>query len=180
MENLSRIKKFSKFFHLLISFLILVIPLYYILFWGFINHIPKTLITINSLPVSLTPNEISVKIRIIGFLASLLPFSALTYGLSNLKKLFSFYQEGIVFSFEHVSLFKNIAKALFMWVVLSIVYESIKSVLYSLGNPPGEGVLEISLSSPEISMLMVSGIVLVISWVMEEGRKVTEEAELTI
>ena len=180
MENLSRIIKLSKVFHLLLSFLIIVIPIYYILYWGLINHIPQSLITVNSQPIPLTPNEIPLKLRAVGFLASLLPLSALIYGLLNVKKLFSFYKEGIVFSIEHTNLFKKIAKALLVWVVLSILYESAKSVIFSAGNPPGGGILEVRLSSPEITMLMVAGIVFVISWVMEEGRKVTEESELTI
>jgi hypothetical protein len=67
-----------------------------------------------------------------------------------------------------------------LWVVLSIVYESAKSVLFSAGNPPGSRVLKVGLSSAEITTLMVGGIVLIIAWVMDEGRILTEEKELTV
>jgi Protein of unknown function (DUF2975) len=180
MDNLSKIQKFSKNFHLLLSFLLVVIPLYYILYWAFINYLPDTLITVNSHSTPLVPHKLPIKLQIMGFISSLLPLSALTYGLLNIRKLFSFYKEGVIFSFEHVSIFKNTAKALLLWVALSIIYESAKSILFSAGNPPGSRVVEVGFSSAEITTLMVGGIVLVIAWVMDEGRILTEEKELTI
>jgi len=180
MDNLSKIKKISKNFYLLLSFLLVAIPLYYILYWVLINYLPDTLITVNSPSAPFAPHKLPIKFQILGFIASLLPLSALTYGLINIRKLFSFYKEGVIFSFEHVRLFKNTAKALVLWVVLSIIYESAKSVLFSLGNPPGSRVLEVGFSSAEITTLMVGGIVFVIAWVMDEGRILNEERELTI
>jgi hypothetical protein len=180
MDNLSKIKKFSKNFHLLLSFLLGLIPLYYVLYWTFINDLPETFINVNIHPTPLIPNELPIKLQIIGFITSLLPLSALTYGLVNIRKLFSFYKEGVIFSFEHVGFFKNTAKALVLWVVFSIVYESVKSVLFSSGNPAGSRVLEVGFSSAEITALMVGGIVFVIAWVMEEGRILAEEKELTV
>ena len=180
MDNLSKIKNFSRSFHLLISFLMVMIPLYYVLYWIFINYLPEKLITVNIHPTPLIPNKLPVKLQIIGFFASLLPLSALTYGLVNIKKLFSFYKEGIIFSFEHVSIFKNTANALVLWVVFSMIYESAKSVLFSVGNPPGSRVVEVGFSSAEITTLLVGGIVFVIARVMDEGRILTEENRLTV
>ncbi len=180
MDNLSKIKKFSKNFHLLLSFLLVAIPLYYISYWVFINHLPDKLITVNIDPTPLIPIKLPVELQIIGFITSLLPLSALTYGIVSIRKLFSFYKEGVIFSFEHVSLFKKTAKALVFWVVSSMIYESAKSILFSVGNPPGSRVVEIGFSSAEITTLMVGGIVFVIAWVMDEGRILTEEQELTV
>jgi len=180
MDNLSKIKKFSNRFHLLLSFLLVVIPLYYISYWVFVNHLPEKLITVNCSPTPLTPNKLPVKLQIIGFIASLLPFSSLTYGIVKIRKLFSFYKEGVIFSFEHVGLFKKTATALVFWVFSSMIYESVKSILFSAGNPPGSRVVEVGFSSAEITTLMVGGIVFIIAWVMDEGRILTEEKELTI
>jgi hypothetical protein len=180
MDNLSKIKKFSKYFHVLLSFLLVAIPLYYIAYWALINYLPETLINVNIHSTPLIPNKLPIKLQLIGFITSLLPLSALTYGLVNIRRLFSFYKEGVIFSFEHVSFFKNTAKALLLWVVLSILYESAKSVLFSAGNPPGSRVLKVGFSSAEITTLMVGAIVLIIAWVMDEGRILTEEKELTV
>lgn len=180
MNNLSKIMKFSKSFHLLLSFLLVAIPLYYITYWIFINHLPETFINVNINPTPLIPNKLPIKLQLIGFIVSLLPLSALTYGLVNIRKLFSFYKKGVIFSFEHVKLFRNTAKALILWVVFSIIYESVKSVLFSIGNPPGTRVLKVGLDSAEITTLVVGGIVFFIAWIMDEGRILTEENELTV
>jgi hypothetical protein len=180
MDNLSKIKKISKRFYLLLSFLLVIIPLYYISYWAFINFLPKTLITVNTSSTPLIPNQLPIKLQLIGFITSLLPLSALTSGLVNIRKLFSFYKEGVIFSFEHVCIFKNTAKALVWWVVLSMIYDSAKSVIFSAGNPPGSRILNVGFSSAEITALLVGGIVFVIAWVMDEGRILAEETELTV
>jgi hypothetical protein len=180
MDNLSKIKTFSKNIHLLLSFLMVAIPLYYILYWLFINHLPETLINVNIKPTPLIPNQLPIKLQIIGFIICLLPLSALIYVITNIRKLFSFYKEGVIFSFEHVRLFKKTAKALLLWVVLSITYASAKSVIFSAGNPPGSRLLKVGLSSAEITTLLVGVFVFIIAWVIDEGRILSEENELTI
>ena len=180
MGNLLKIKKFSKNFHFLISFLIVAIPLYYVVYWIFINHLPARLIAVNIPSIPLIPHKLPIELQLVGFTTSLLPLSALIYGLVYIRKLFSFYKEGIIFSFEHVSFFKKAAKALILWVFLSMIYESAKSVLFSVGNSPGSRVIDVSFGAAEITPLLVGGIVFIIAWVMDEGRVLSEENELTV
>lgn len=180
MGNLLKIKQVSKKFYLLTSLLLVVIPCYYVGYWVFINSLPNTLITVNVAETSLIPHPLPVKLQLLGFAASLLPLSALLYGLTNLRRLFALYREGVFFSFEQVSIFKKISKALFAWVFFSILYESAKSILFSMGNPPGERVVSVGFSSSEITNLLVAGIIFVIAWIMDEGRILAEEQQLTV
>jgi hypothetical protein len=180
MDNLYKIKKFSKNLYLMLSSLMVIIPLYYISYWALINYLPETLINVNIPPTPVSPNELSIKLQLIGFIVSFLPLSALLYLVINIRKLFSFYKEGMIFSFEHVSLFKKTAKALILWVILSIIYETAKSVIFSAGNPPGSRVIRVEFSSAEITTLLVGGIVFIIAWVMDEGRILNEENKLTV
>lgn len=145
MDNLTKIKKLSRYFRHLISFLLIAIPLYYIGYWAFINHLPAKLITVNISSTPLIPHKLPINLQLVGFLVSLLPLSAIVYGLLNIRKLFSFYKEGVIFSFDHVIIFKNTAKTFVVWVFLSMVYESAKSVLFSAGNPPGAELLRLDL-----------------------------------
>lgn len=180
MDNLTKIERLSKKFHLLLSLLLAVIPLYYVLYWALINHLPEKLITVNTSAPPLAPYELPIRLQVLGLLASLLPQSALIYGLVNLRKLFAFYREGILFSFEHVSILRSTSKALVLWVLFSMLYESSKSILFSVGAPPGSRVVEVTFSTAEVTTLIVGGVALVIAWVMDEGRILTEERELTI
>jgi hypothetical protein len=149
-------------------------------YWLFINNLPESFINVNTHPTPLIPNELPIKLQIIGFFASLLPLSALIYLITNIRKLFSFYKDGMIFSFEHVRLFKKTAKALVLWVIFSIIYEAAKSAIFSAGNPPGSRIIKVGLSSAEITTFVVGVIVFIIAWVMDEGRILTEEKELTV
>lgn len=180
MENLLKIKAFSNKFHGLLSVLLLLVPLYYIVYWAFINHLPETLITVNTSSTSLIPDMLDVKLRMIGFSVSLLPLSTLTYLLFNIRKLFSFYKKGEIFSFEHVVLFKKTARGFIFWVISSILYGSAKSVLFSFGNPPGSRVLTVEFSSAEITEILVGAVIFLIAWVMDEGRALAEDYKLTV
>ena len=180
MTNISRIKKLSKNIHLLLSLLLVAIPIYYVVYWLFINQFPESLITVNTKPVPLAPHELSATLQILGFLACLFPLSALTYGLINVRRLFAYYKDGVIFTLEHVKTFKNIARAFVLWVVFSILYESAKSVLFSMGNPPGQRVLSVGFDSADITMLILCGVIFVIAWVMDEGRALAEEQQLTV
>lgn len=180
MNNLPKIKKLSRNFYLFFSALLVVIPLYYLIYWVFINSLPATLITKNVAAAPLISTPLSIQVQVIGFGVSLLPLSALIYGLLNIRKLFSFYKKGDIFSFAHVSIFKKTSKALIWWVFLSILYESAKSVLFTLSNPPGQRLLSVGFGSPEITTLVVAGIVFIIARVMDEGRILSEEQRLTV
>ena len=180
MNNLIRIKKISKNFHFLFSLLIVAVPVYYVIYWSFINYFPETLVTVNADSNPLISGPLSIRLQLTGLLISLLPLSALVYGLINIRKLFSYYKEGVIFSFEHVNLFKRTSKALILWVIFSILYEAAKSILFSIGNPPGQRVVSVGFSSPELTTLVVAGVVFVIAWVMDEGRIITEEQQLTV
>ncbi len=180
MDNMSKIKKVSKVFNLLLTGLLIILPIYYILYWLFINSLSESLINVNIEPVPECSNTLSVNLQIIGFISSLLPLSALIYGIIHIKKLFSFYQEGITFSLEQVILFKKVSKALVLWIVFSIIYESIKSILFSWNNPVGEGLVTISFDASQLGILTMSIVILVIAWIMDEGRILSEENKLTV
>ncbi|WP_428025682.1 DUF2975 domain-containing protein [Arcobacter sp.] len=180
MDNMSKIKKVSKLFNLLLTGLLIILPIYYILYWLFINSLSESLINVNIGPVPECSNALSVNLQIIGFISSLLPLSALIYGIIHIKKLFLFYQEGITFSLEQVILFKKVSKALALWIVFSIIYESIKSILFSWDNPVGERILEIGFNGNQIGIVIISIVILVIAWIMDEGRILSEENKLIV
>ncbi len=180
MDNMEKIKKFSKKFHWLLSLFMVLAPLYYILYWVFINQLPEPLVTVNTTPTPVAPHQLPAMLQLAGFAASLLPLAALLYGLANIRKLFAYYMEGVIFSLEQVRLFRNIAKVIILWVVFSVLYDSVKSILFSLGNPPGQRVVSIGFGTEEISTLVVGLIAFLIAWVMEEGRLIDEENRLIV
>lgn len=179
MDNLSKIKTFSRMFRMLISLLLFAVPVYYTLYWIFLNDLPSSFISVN-IETGPAHAPLPPSLRLAGFAAGMFPLAALLFGMVNIRKLFLFYSQGNIFSFDHVQIFKKISRALLLWVFFSIVYASVNSVLFSLSNPPGERVLSIGIGSPEITVIVLAGIVSVIAWVMDEGRILAEDQKLTV
>ena len=180
MQNLSRVKILSNWIYRVLSIGIVFIPVYYVSYWFLVNHIARPLVAVNTSATPITPYELSTEILAAGFISSLFPLTVLVFVLLNLRKIFLYYKDGVIFSFEHVVLFKRIAKLLFIWVLLSVAYESVKSVLFSLNNPVGERVLSVGFGSEELTVIVVAAFVYVIAWVMDEGRALAEENQMTI
>lgn len=180
MNNKAKITRFSTLFYVFLSFLLVALPFGTLLYWVCINQLPEYLLSVNMVSKPLVFPPLSGFLRFLGFTASLFPLCALLFGIYYVRKLFAQYRAGNYFSSEHVILFKKIAKALVFWVIFSICYNAAKSVLFSLGNPPGSRVLQVGLSSSDVTMLVLAGVVFFIAWIMDEGRLLSEENELTV
>ena len=50
----------------------------------------------------------------------------------------------------------------------------------TMHNPPGHHIVRVGLSSDNIIVLLIGIVVVLIAWVMEEGRKLQEEQRLTV
>jgi hypothetical protein len=177
MNNLSRIKRVSQFCHFLLTFTLIVLPIFEILVWVFIND-KSGIFEINI--AQQNHANLTVDLQIIGFLISLLPLASLMYIVITIRKLFSFYKNGIIFSLDQVLIFKKIAKGMVFWIIFSIINAAALSVIFSWNNPEGERFFSISLNSDQVAILIISLIILVISWVMDEGRILSEENKLII
>ncbi len=180
MNNIEKIKKVSNLFSILLTGLIIIIPIYFISYWLFINSFSQNLIADSVFSFEGAGGSLSVELQVIGFLSSLFPLGAIIYGLINTKKIFTLYIDGVIFSDEHVILFKKIAKAFAFWVLFSVIHESVKSVVFSWNNTVGSRHLEITFGSIEFGVILMSVLFLVIAWIMDEGRTITEENKLTV
>jgi len=180
MDNLAKIKKVSKLFNILLTALIVIMPIYFISYWLFINSFSQNIVAGSSVSFEGAGGTLTVGLQVIGFLSSLFPLGAIIYGLVNTKKIFALYIDGVIFSDEHVILFKKIAKAFAFWVLFSVIHESIKSVVFSWNNAVGNRQLDITFGSIEFGVILMSVLFLVIAWIMDEGRTITEENQLTV
>jgi len=180
MNNIEKIKKVSKLFNILLTGLIISIPIYFISYWLFINSFSQSLIADSVFSFEGVGGSLSVELQVIGFLSSLFPLGAIVYGLINTKRIFALYIAGVIFSDDHVLLFKKIAKAFAFWVLFSVIHESVKSVVFSWNNAVGSRHLDITFGSIEFGVIIMSVLFLVIAWIMDEGRTITEENKLTV
>jgi len=163
-------------FRLFFTVLIILIPALDILYWLSFNHLPDGLF---KLPI-VASQELSLQIRLLAILASLIPVSVATFGVFTLVKLFKLYEEAIIFTTENVKHFRTLGYVLIYWVFAKMIYITLISAIISFSNPPGQRMLVAQFELPDISALIIGAIVVLISWIMDEGRKLEDEQAHTV
>ena len=96
-------------------------------------------------------------------------------GLWHAIKLFGLYEKGEIFLAENIKHIKRIGETLILWAIIKVLTSfAVTSVMLYEGLDTGINV------TFNLTALMIGLLIYVISWVMDEGRKLREEHELTI
>jgi hypothetical protein len=173
-----RIRKTSRLFVYFLFALMIIVPLIDCLVWYFINEFP------NSMQHEILPAfarlPLSPLARFLGWCTSLLPLGLFLYAILTLIKLFKFYENGKIFTGDNVKCFSKLSKIVMSLSLVQVLVDPLQSVALTLQHPEGERILAIGLSSVDISIFSLGGVLAVISWVMDEARLISEEQELTI
>lgn len=178
VENSTRIQVASRRCRLACTVFIVGTPVATALLWFFFNELyPK--IPAIPLPVRVE-HALSPLSRFLAFLAQLPPTLIVMYQFVILRRLFGFYEKGKIFAAENVECYRRLGWMLMVWVGCEIAGNSLLSVALTLGNPPGQRVITLGVSSAELASLFIGSVVLVVSWVMDEGRKIAEEQSLFV
>jgi len=96
-------------------------------------------------------------------------------GLYHLYKLFGNYAEGKIFTSESVAEIKQFGVTFLLWAgihILALPFAFVLSLVLEEGG-------EFSFTFP-FNALIMGGLIILISWVMDTGRGLREENELTI
>ena len=101
-------------------------------------------------------------------------------GIYMLIKLFHLYENLEIFSNRNVVCLRNLGRILILWVIAQLIYVPLISIVVTFQNPPGERSIAVSLGSADLTALIVGVTLLIISWVMDEGRRLEEEQRYTV
>jgi hypothetical protein len=187
-KTMSRIQTISTYFFYLFSGLLVLSPLMTIFLWAFMNDLPHDILTpylecaifmkspgakvfnvLDKLPLALEHRLVALG----GALFSQLP---LYLGYFVLRRLFSLYRTGLIFGASTVLCYRRLG---FLMIAASAFFiplgEGISMMALSLSNPPGSRVFGIGFGTPGLEMILMGLIIIVISWIMDEGRKIEEE-----
>lgn len=109
-------------------------------------------------------------------IAALLIVSAPTlWGVWELKRLFEGYSGGAIFTVAAARRLRNCGVAVLISAAKTAVGSLLLSLAVSIDLPLGRRVLALGLSSDDVALLLIGGVVLVIARVMEEGARLAEE-----
>lgn len=179
------IQKQSRRVRLCLQFLFPLLPLAVVYFW-LTAQTPFDILTsagivqLNFDIESLTQTPLSNTTRLLAILASLLVSGIVLYALNILIRLFRNYENGEIFSAENATCYHKLGYCLFYWVGGGVIYEGVISVILSFNNPPGQRVLSLSFVGLDFLTIVFGLLVLIISWVMKEGYKISDENRHTI
>ena len=117
---------------------------------------------------------------LLGYVITLMQMGIVIYGLAWLRRLFGLYAEGLIFEHENVACLRRVSLAVIAWAPAKTVFNALIGIAVTLPNPPGQRLLTLGVDSDQVLALFGGFALLTISWVMEEGRKVTAEQSLIV
>lgn len=111
----------------------------------------------------------------LGFLLSSVLLAILLYGLFQLIKFFRLYYNGDLFPGGAGNFLSRFGIALVFLVPAKILVFSISSVLFSLHLPAGKKQLAVAISSNELLLLVVGGLIYMVGHLLNSANEVAEE-----
>ena len=181
MEKIVRISRALK---VLFSVLVVIAPVLMILYWGFFNQLLELKSTgvlygvkVADLPIKA---PVSAWVRLLGFMAACPSLAVDLYALLKLRRLFALYARGQIFEKANVGCIKALGYALLAGQALSPVSQALLTLVLTFSNPKGQRMVEIGLSDANLTALVCGVMIIVVAFIMDEGRKLQEEQSLTI
>ncbi len=113
--------------------------------------------------------------RIGSYLALAVPAAVLCAGLWRLRTMFRCFGRGEVFSEAPISSLRFFAVTLLLHTILQPIAGAAASVFATYHLGPGQRALTISIGSGELISLALSGLLLVLSWVLLEAVRIDKE-----
>ena len=178
--NEKRIEKMSRGMRVLFQVCIYLLPLIPIFFWLGYNPLPQIMHdNIFPFPAE-APTWLPLNSRLIALSGGIPATVILILALIGLKRLFSLYERGIYFQAENVALFRLLGKLAFWSILADVLNKTVLEIARTINNPPGERILSIGLSSDHLKLMVVAIIIMIIGMVIDEGRRIHDEIQLTV
>lgn len=167
MEKIAVISRRLRFIFI---FALFAYPMAIAFAWIFFNANAKSLLAdMPTLPIT-TINALSLTL---GFLANMIPVSVVMVGFYLLSKLFLNYEKGIVFSESNTKIYTKLAFVIFAKVGADVLFRFLCGLALTFQNPSNKKWFIIELRHPQI--IFIGLIVLLVSYVMAEAQKISDE-----
>jgi hypothetical protein len=162
--------------------LMFIVPAFIVYYWLGYNMFPIQCIN-SVLPGSHggeMPQVLALNSRIIGLISDLPALIVMFFCLFALRRLFLLYAKGILFKEENVELYRKLSNLAFWGVLTNIFNETMLHLALTINHPSGHRVLSISFSSDHVKLMVVAVILMIIARIMNEGREIYDENQLTV
>jgi hypothetical protein len=177
---MSKISKTSYKYSLLFKALFIIYPLYTVYIWLSGATIPFGYNAIRMLQEGIDFSSFPLTLRVYACLLYMIPTALVMAQFYYLAQLFQLYAKGMIFAKQNINYLKKIGFMLIWQAIAVILVQPLITMVLTINAAPGEHIFAVALSNDEVSSMAIGGIVILISWVMNEGRKLQEESALTV
>ncbi|SMF33023.1 Protein of unknown function [Tistlia consotensis] len=172
MSDLAAIRRMGRAMALACLAAMIALPLLLTGAWLALPELKRTWPPFAILPI---PAEPEPGLMVAGWLVLLLPLVVLLWGVHRLRRLFLHYAQGEVFSVDAALCLSGFARAVLVWALLQPLANGAAGAILTLGNPPGQRALALSLGTGELGALAIGLVLLVIGRVMREASRLADE-----
>ncbi len=96
-------------------------------------------------------------------------------------KLLKNYENNAIFSIENAWLYRSLAWTIVAWVFLDVLSQYLSTLVVTINNPVGYRMAFADwYTESYIAALAISGVIMLVSWVMAEAQKLSDENSHTI
>ena len=124
--------------------------------------------------------EMAASTKFVGFLISLIPVAFQTAALALLVKLFGLFERFEFFSQECVTCIRKLGFCLLIGQLVYPFYIALLTLALTINNAPGERNISVAFGTEQMNLVVIATIIILVSWIMNEGRKLQEEQAATI
>ncbi len=180
MEKIRRMSLILKYVFWLI---LILIPVTDFFGWMYLDGVADPFISPEGLGgFFVAPQIVGIQLsgKMLGFTASLPLVLLEIFSMWQMIKLFTLYSEGKIFTVDNTNCFSRAAWAFLLSELVSPIVQIGTTYAATMHNGVGERLILIKIDDSNLSGILLACVVLAISWVMDEGRKLNEDAELTV
>lgn len=176
---MDKIKRYSRYLQYFFLAAIVVEPLGAALAWAFLDSETLRMLTSFEAEPGINWNLTDLQ-RLLGFVVSFIPVALNMLLFRALARLFWLYSQGFVFTQDNVKRIRQAGFLLLIGQLVSPVYQSLLSLVLTMHNSSGQHMVLINVHESDISEIITALMILVVAWVMDEGRKLKDEEALTV
>ena len=187
MTSNVKIKRVSRILRYLTIFYLCSLPISTAIFWICDGQPIHPMLSIRLWPegfladAPLTPIPMmAASTKITAFLVSLIPNIFSVLALYFLAKLFCLFEGMEFFSQQSVRALRRIGVSLLAGQLAFPIYTALLSLTLTISNPPGHRIIAVSFGAAEFNWTALSLVIILVSWIMDEGRKLQEEQAATV
>lgn len=185
ISNVSKIQKMSKSLKWIAAGLMIALPVVDVGYWILGGFGSSPIFQFDFIPAmtaaEIPPlSQVPPLFKFYGFLATLIPVGIALVAINALRKLFELYERFEIFSANCVGYIRVVGWMILAGQLTYPIYCGLMSLVLTFSNPPGHRMITVAIGLTQLGLIILGSSILLISWIMEEGKKLQEEHEATI